>query len=67
MGFNSAFKGLSMFRIKKNKAVSVASLEICLEVNAEKTGCMYSTCPVRRMEGKSQLKDRKRIYYNKTN
>jgi len=56
-----------MFRIKKNKAVSVASLEICLEVNAEKTGCMYSTCPVRRMEGKSQLKDRKRIYYNKTN
>lgn len=35
---------VSMLRIKKNKAVSVASQEIGLEVNAEKAGYTFMFC-----------------------
>lgn len=35
---------VSMLRIKKNKAVSVASHEIGLEVNAEDTGYIFMLC-----------------------
>jgi hypothetical protein len=35
---------VSTLRIKKNKAVSVASQEIGLEVNAEKTGYIFVFC-----------------------
>ena len=35
---------VSMFRIKENKAVSVAIQETGLEVNAEKTGHMFMFC-----------------------